>query len=645
MNNREAAIAALLRQGWVPTSRPVATPSPPSVPVEDPAPAYTPSPVPAPAYTPGPVSEPVSGPVSALEPTPPPTSSQPDTASSSNLTSNYTLIDLSEETLPTSSPSPAPSSTPSSSRESLESLAAASSSSCGSFFIPLKQPRQDTAPEVEEPQPPQLLELSQDEEFDDGLFTPLPPFVMPTFPSDPPTAVRLTKSISPSMHDWILCSEVGLQFMRPARAPIIACVSCDTDCPDGKKDQSGSVFRSAFWRMTTCSAGHRPQPSKADTANSQAALCCSCDKEYVLQVVRGEQLCAHEGCQRRLRVHQDDVTDALWDHPGLLKAFYSLIKKYSGYECAIHFDRVDVDDNDNASKNKPLTDACNHDRNACAPCLTRMCEAAIQGDRLDDLVCPANGCRARLSRETLREYVSAASLRLYDKKLAFAAMARNPSFRWCRCGHGQLHEAGNEQPEWTCGKCQARHCFICQDDEIDVEGRVCTHLRQAQQARAIVEIRDAYERARLTSETMARDREAAQNAVGRLAVQLRENTRGTQMVIAGTTKRCPRLGCKAPIQRDEGCGHMTCRRCRTEFCWACKVIWKVPAGTVWGAAAGHVSCTGTLLPLHLTTCKLASERTIERRHLNTALYASRWDQDLGYDESLDVDVWLQENQQ
>ena len=32
-------------------------------------------------------------------------------------------------------------------------------------------------------------------------------------------------------------------------------------------------------------------------------------------------------------------------------------------------------------------------------------------------------------------------------------------------------------------------------------------------------------------------------------------------------KKCP--GCKAPIERDEGCNHVTCTRCQTHICWVC----------------------------------------------------------------------------
>lgn len=34
------------------------------------------------------------------------------------------------------------------------------------------------------------------------------------------------------------------------------------------------------------------------------------------------------------------------------------------------------------------------------------------------------------------------------------------------------------------------------------------------------------------------------------------------------------LQCQAPIQKNDGCNHMTCRGCRYEFCWICSGDWK-----------------------------------------------------------------------
>lgn len=45
--------------------------------------------------------------------------------------------------------------------------------------------------------------------------------------------------------------------------------------------------------------------------------------------------------------------------------------------------------------------------------------------------------------------------------------------------------------------------------------------------------------------------------------------------IKANTRPCPR--CKAPIEKQEGCNHMTCtnRHCRHEFCWICRKDWKL----------------------------------------------------------------------
>jgi hypothetical protein len=41
--------------------------------------------------------------------------------------------------------------------------------------------------------------------------------------------------------------------------------------------------------------------------------------------------------------------------------------------------------------------------------------------------------------------------------------------------------------------------------------------------------------------------------------------------VAANTKKCPR--CTTPIEKDEGCNHMACRKCRHEFCWICMKDW------------------------------------------------------------------------
>ena len=43
----------------------------------------------------------------------------------------------------------------------------------------------------------------------------------------------------------------------------------------------------------------------------------------------------------------------------------------------------------------------------------------------------------------------------------------------------------------------------------------------------------------------------------------------SEALIQGSTKRCPYKRCSIPIFKSEGCNHMCCSQCKTEFCYVC----------------------------------------------------------------------------
>lgn len=50
-----------------------------------------------------------------------------------------------------------------------------------------------------------------------------------------------------------------------------------------------------------------------------------------------------------------------------------------------------------------------------------------------------------------------------------------------------------------------------------------------------------------------------------------------QMWLALNTKPCPE--CKTPIEKNDGCMHMTCGKCGAQFCWMCLKLTRVHAMT------------------------------------------------------------------
>ena len=44
--------------------------------------------------------------------------------------------------------------------------------------------------------------------------------------------------------------------------------------------------------------------------------------------------------------------------------------------------------------------------------------------------------------------------------------------------------------------------------------------------------------------------------------------------IIANTKMCPNEKCQRPIEKNQGCNHMTCKVCGADFCWMCTGPWK-----------------------------------------------------------------------
>ncbi|OCL11781.1 hypothetical protein AOQ84DRAFT_335379 [Glonium stellatum] len=180
---------------------------------------------------------------------------------------------------------------------------------------------------------------------------------------------------------------------------------------------------------------------------------------------------------------------------------------------------------------QPPTAACTHEVQVCKECLTVWIESEFQSKVWDQIRCP--DCRSQMQYEDIRKYAPPTIFRKYDRLSTKAALETIPGFRWCTikgCKSGQVHDAGPEAPIFECMKCRILQCVV--HNRRWHEGETC---------------------AEYDYRTDGKQKKAEEQA--------------SKKVISETTKKCP--GCKWDIEKNYGCDHMTCTRCRHEFCWVC----------------------------------------------------------------------------
>ncbi|KAM7207858.1 hypothetical protein V8F20_001900 [Naviculisporaceae sp. PSN 640] len=400
---------------------------------------------------------------------------------------------------------------------------------------------------------------------------------------------------------WKVCWEVNLAFYEPLIGSL-TCLVCRK-----ATDYGLGTHRSTLWTATRCGSGHGQGNLWVEPGTS-LGVCQKCDLDFLLNVLKGKYTCRREGCRRLIRVNEVAVRKRLnksaktgTDRP-ITAAFFALLEKSKVFECTVCCEEITY------KEDVPPTPTCQHDQKVCNDCMRTDFEGKVKTNRLKELKCPDLECRQDVPPQRIRQLLAGSdALKVYDKTLALESISKHAKFRWCKCGSGQIHIPGGRiigaSPEWKCHQpsCQRFNCFICKD--IDVTD--CEHLRAANERR---------------KHQQDVQRKAARAAL--LKKQQQKSQQANKEYISKTTKACPKKGCGARIGREGGCSHMTCRSCRTEFCWVCKVIWK------------------NKTPLHLDSCSLAVSRKITLAALDKSGYADGWQDDGKFDDTNEGELWL-----
>ncbi|CAE7215475.1 unnamed protein product, partial [Rhizoctonia solani] len=176
---------------------------------------------------------------------------------------------------------------------------------------------------------------------------------------------------------------------------------------------------------------------------------------------------------------------------------------------------------------------CTHEPKSCEPCFAKYVVHAIE-EGLTEILCPEVECRKRMEYADVEIRLRGDEERLnrYSSLVAQKELERHPNFVWCtneRCGKGQIHNQGDTTPLVVCHHC---HTYICFVHRVPWHGNLTC---------------DQYSKHEI------------------------EN-KASEEYINTHMKRCPNMGCKRPIEKIDGCDHMTCFRpggCGHEFCWIC----------------------------------------------------------------------------
>ncbi|KAL6042367.1 E3 ubiquitin-protein ligase arih2 [Balamuthia mandrillaris] len=192
------------------------------------------------------------------------------------------------------------------------------------------------------------------------------------------------------------------------------------------------------------------------------------------------------------------------------------------YTCLICLDEVTIAD-------IYIMEECYH--KFCKDCLGMHFASNIKDGNTRNIGCPTPTCKRTVGYNEVKHCVDKEMFAKYEEFLLMAALGDDPNCRWCpRPGCGNAMIGDPKRPMMACSsdKCKFTFCFNCKE-----EWHADATCEQYQKWK--VENNEAESRFRKWAEA--------------------------------NTKQCPNETCLSPIEKNGGCNHMTCSRCKYEFCW------------------------------------------------------------------------------
>ncbi|XP_062256366.1 cullin-9 isoform X1 [Platichthys flesus] len=178
----------------------------------------------------------------------------------------------------------------------------------------------------------------------------------------------------------------------------------------------------------------------------------------------------------------------------------------------------------------------------CKSCWQEYLTARIEQNLVMNCNCPITDCQAQpTSHFFLSILTDKDTVAKYEKAMLRVYVECCSNLTWCTnpLGCDQILCTENMGSMGTCSKCRWSSCFSCNFPEAHYPSS-CSHMSQWMDDGGFYE---------------GMSSEAQSKHLAKLI-----------------SKRCP--SCQAPIEKNEGCLHMTCAKCNHGFCWRCLKPWK-----------------------------------------------------------------------
>lgn len=170
-----------------------------------------------------------------------------------------------------------------------------------------------------------------------------------------------------------------------------------------------------------------------------------------------------------------------------------------------------------------ISKQCQHAATICNGCTSEYLNTQIAYN--GELSCPHLECSSEIDISTLRSLLEVSVFNRYCETRSVPIIEQLPNFFYCPtrgCGNVMIIDDSNRTSILICTKCKVNSCIR---HKVSHPGQTC----------------DQYERNK----------------------QYNHEEEQSALFIKSCTKACPR--CKVHIEKNGGCAHMMCAKCKYEF--------------------------------------------------------------------------------